>query len=233
MRLTFKGEMPEETALTFAVNGEERVLCDWEKEVSFEIPCAGRYEVRVWESDPPRMPRLRWWQWLLYGWLLFAVAMILLGIFRILEAWNDNEWVKDIRPYRLKASWTLDMTQDREVTFRYSRVSYPQTVQIDLQPSFEVEGADDLQVRYLPDPKRFDAVFYKKLRVIGLVSGLGLTFFAVMLTVSLTHGADAFTLIMWGICCLIALLPAILVPLHIRKELRQMKERFLKKLDAK
>lgn len=229
MILTVKGEAPEAVALVVTVNGEQKVISSTDPSITFEISKAGLYEITVSETEKMPSKRMKWWQWILFGWILAILAAVLYLILSILMLGGDSfDPIKSIRPYRLHAKWKIDMESDKEIRFCYSHVTYHQNVLLDRPPHFGLEETTDLQVNFLPNPKAFtDAI---RDFIVGFFPLLFLliAFFSFVLVNSILR-ADVF-LILFSLFLLVTF-SALggFTTIHYFKKCKNMKHNFIKR----
>lgn len=191
MKLTLKFKLPECETYDVEVGGEKKEVNSTESTAVFELG-EGEYTVGVRQQADGFVLKP------FASWLVFALTAVFQGIFYIIVVGllQDDElyskmWWTSIRPYRLYAELTVQVSGDTEKTIDIKNAEYAKGQNIWLPPSASTADGE-LKTELIKNDGDFEYQYLRFSRGFTSVASVGIVLFAVMFISGLKHQNTVF-----------------------------------------
>lgn len=191
MKLTLKFKLPECETYDVEVGGEKKEVNSTESTAVFELG-EGEYTVGIRQQADGFLLKP------FASWLVFALTAVFQGIFYIIVVGllQDDElyskmWWTSIRPYRLYAELTVQVSGDTEKTIDIKNAEYAKGQNIWLPPSASTADGE-LKTELIKNDGDFEYQYLRFSRGFTSVASVGIVLFAVMFISGLKHQNTVF-----------------------------------------
>lgn len=191
MKLTLKFKLPECETYDVEVGGEKKEVNSTESTAVFELG-EGEYTVGMRQQADGFLLKP------FASWLVFALTAVFQGIFYIIVVGllQDDElyskmWWTSIRPYRLYAELTVQVSGDTEKTIDIKNAEYAKGQNIWLPPSASTADGE-LKTELIKNDGDFEYQYLRFSRGFTSVASVGIVLFAVMFISGLKHQNTVF-----------------------------------------
>lgn len=191
MKLTLKFKLPECETYDVEVGGEKKEVNSTESTAVFELG-EGEYTVGIRQQADGFLLKP------FASWLVFALTAVFQGIFYIIVVGllQDDElyskmWWTSIRPYRLYAELTVQVSGDTEKTIDIKNAEYAKGQNIWLPPSASTPDGE-LKTELIKNDGDFEYQYLRFSRGFISVASVGIVLFAVMFISGLKHQNTVF-----------------------------------------
>lgn len=208
MKLTLKFKLPECETYDVEVGGEKKEVNSTESTAVFELG-EGEYTVGIRQQADGFLLKP------FASWLVFALTAVFQGIFYIIVVGllQDDElyskmWWTSIRPYRLYAELTVQVSGDTEKTIDIKNAEYAKGQNIWLPPSASTADGE-LKTELIKNDGDFEYQYLRFSRGFISVASVGIVLFAVLFIVSLNRQITALAAIFGILLAACVILPVV------------------------
>ncbi len=208
MKLTLKFKLPEGETYDVEVGGEKKEVNSTESTAVFELG-EGEYTVGIRQQADGFLLKP------FASWLVFALTAVFQGIFYIIVVGllQDDElyskmWWTSIRPYRLYAELTVQVSGDTEKTIDIKNAEYAKGQNIWLPPSASTADGE-LKTELIKNDGDFEYQYLRFSRGFTSVASVGIVLFAVMFISGLKHQNTVFAAIFGILLAACVILPVV------------------------
>ena len=200
MKLTLKFKLPECETYDVEVGGEKKEVNSTESTAVFELG-EGEYTVGIRQQAD--------------GWLVFALTAVFRGIFYIVtmglpqfDGLYGEKWWTSIRPYRLYAELTVQVSGDTEKTIDIKNAEYTKEQNIWLPPSASTPDGE-LKTELIKNDGDFKYQYLRYARGFISVASVGIVLFAVLLIITLNRQTTALAALFGVLLAACVILPVV------------------------
>ena len=208
MKLTLKFKLPECETYDVEVGGEKKEVNSTESTAVFELG-EGEYTVGIRQQADGFILKP------FASWLVFALTAVFQGIFYIIVVGllQDDElyskmWWTSIRPYRLYAELTVQVSGDTEKTIDIKNAEYAKGQNIWLPPSASTADGE-LKTELIKNDGDFKYQYIRYARRITSGALVAIAFFAVLFIVSLNRQITALAALFGVLLAASVILPVV------------------------
>lgn len=207
MKLTLKFKLPECETYEVEVGGEKKEVNSTESTTVFELG-EGEYTVGVRQQADGFLLKP------FASWLVFALTAVFRGIFYIVtqglmfDGLYGEKWWTSIRPYRLYAELTVQVSSDTEKTIDIKNAEYAKGQNIWLLPSASTPDGE-LKTELIKNDGDFKYQYLRYARGFISVASVGAVLFAVLLIITLNRQITALAAIFGVLLAACVILPVV------------------------
>lgn len=207
MKLTLKFKLPEGETYDVEVGGEKKEVNSTESTAMFELG-EGEYTVGIRQQADGFLLKP------FASWLVFALTAVFRGIFYIVtqglmfDGLYGEKWWTSIRPYRLYAELTVQVSGDTEKTIDIKNAEYAKGQNIWLPPSASTPDGE-LKTELIKNDGDFEYQYLRFSRGFISVASVGIVLFAVMFISGLKHQNTVFAVFSGILLAACVILPAV------------------------
>lgn len=208
MKLTLKFKLPEGETYDVEVGGEKKEVNSTESTAVFELG-EGEYIVGIRQQADGFLLKP------LASWLVFALTAVFRGIFYIVivgllqgDELYSEKWWTSIRPYRLYAELTVQVSGDTEKTIDIKNAEYAKGQNIWLPPSASTPDGE-LKTELIKNDGDFEYQYIRYARRITSGALVAIAFFAVLFIVSLNRQITALAALFGILLAACVILPVV------------------------
>lgn len=208
MKLTLKFKLPECETYDVEVGGEKKEVNSTESTAVFELG-EGEYTVGIRQQADGFLLKP------FASWLVFALTAVFRGIFYIVtmglpqfDGLYGEKWWTSIRPYRLYAELTVQVSGDTEKTIDIKNAEYAKGQNIWLPPSASTPDGE-LKTELIKNDGDFKYQYLRYARGFISVASVGIVLFAVLLIITLNRQTTALAALFGVLLVACVILPVV------------------------
>ncbi len=201
------------------IHHQSKTMDDTEKVASFQIEKNKSYEVCI--KQPLAKSNLK-----PHLILLYVLTCVVQGVLNIIFLNSDSDWYKNIRPYCLKAKFSICCEKDMDIHITYTNAQCGK-FNIWSAPCFTIDPPVPAEVQFIPNLQDFKNQYFNYVKKICSIAMVGIILFSLLFFAGLKIENLAATVILLILIAALLMLPIWLAKKEY-KRLKKLYQSFLK-----